>query len=190
MTSLLFRGGNCNFTLVGGLATAFGVPAFDLDLTGPTITSDVASMVSGALQAGIDKTVWVGYYDLSLATIDVGGALASLGVPAATIATILGYLNQVNIPPVLALVRNPVDQRTVQGRADRLNDHICAGVAAGIASANLLQPGITGTATCTRRNDAGINAATDIQNTAPGGSPHPSTAGHVKPATMVITKLR
>jgi hypothetical protein len=192
LTSLLQLGGTCNFSIPRVVNQTFTVPLFDIATSGPVITADVSTMVAAGLVAGIDKIVWVGYYDMSLATIDIGGALAGLGVPPATITAILAALRQVGIQPIVPFVSGGGARGiVVQGYLDKLDDAICQGVGVGALRAQLaLAPiPVPGTASCSRWRDAGFTAATDMQNTAPGGSPHPSTAGHAKLTKMVIGLL-
>jgi hypothetical protein len=192
LTGLLQRGGTCNFSIPRVVNRTFTVPLFNIATSGPVITADITTMVSGGLVAGISKIVWVGYYDMSLATINISGALAGLGVPAATITAILRVLAQAGIGQIVPFVSGGGARGlVVQGYLDQLDDAICKGVGLGALSAQLLIAPIPvpGTASCTRWKDAGFTAATDMQDTAPGGSPHPSTAGHAKLAKMVIGLL-
>jgi hypothetical protein len=182
---LLARGGKClvdfNVPPIGpGQLPIVIVPAFNLPAVAPGITADVSAMVSGAVAAKIDKIIWVGYYDISPATIDVIGAIKAWGINPAVADWLIPRLGGWGIPTMFPIARDLMVRSTLQANLTALNNAICQGVTAGSVGAP------AGVATCTRFPSAGFTAAGDIQNTVMGGMPHPSGAGHSKLATMVL----
>ena len=183
---LLARGGTCSFTwsvgVVGG-SKLITVPVFDLPTTGPGITADVATMVRGAVTAGIDKVTWVGYYDISSATINIPAAIRAWGYNTALVDTIVPWLGSWGIPTMFPLSRSATQTATLHANQTDLNTAICAGVAFGAAAAR------PGTVQCTTWQAPGFAAAADIQSTVIGGMPHPSAAGHAKLKAMLIPRV-
>ncbi len=184
---LLARGGSCVFKWdlglgVGGTMT-ITVPAFDLPTTGPGITADVATMVRGAVAAGIDMITWVGYYDIAPATINISAALTAWGFPRTLVNWILPKLRSWGVPTMFPLARNAVQTAILHSNQTDLNTAICAGVTAGAAAAP------AGTVQCTTWQAPGFAAAADIQSTVIGGMPHPSAAGHAKLKNMLIPRV-
>ena len=183
---LLSKGGTCSFTWSVGL---FGgtilktVAAFDLPITGPGITTDVATMVRGAVAAGIDKVTWVGYYDISSATIDTAAAIRAFGYDTALVDAIVPWLGSWGIPAKFPLSRSATQTATLRANQTDLNTAICAGVAFGAFAAP------AGTVQCTTWQAPGFAAAADIQSTVIGGMPHPSAAGHAKLKAMLIPRV-
>jgi hypothetical protein len=183
---LLSRGGTCSLTWSIGVnsgTVAITVPPFDLPATGPGITADVAAMVGAAVAARIDKVTWVGYYDISPATINVPAALSAWGLNRTLVNWMVPRLGSWGIPTMFPLSRNATQTATLQANQTALNTAICNGVTAGGAGAP------AGTVQCTTWQAAGFNAATDIQTTVVGGMPHPSAAGHAKLKAMLIPRV-
>jgi hypothetical protein len=131
----------------------------------------------------VKQIVWVGYFDMSYAQVDPKRLLADYGVPD-------GWIPNLRKVPFF---ETPGAQAEVRTHLTNLVDWICAGVAQGKlqADAKALVAGKPkpGPADCLGWKDAGFTSPDDIQDTAPGGSPHPSEAGHKKIAAAVQKKL-
>jgi hypothetical protein len=182
---LLANGGTCRYSGVGGIAGTklVTVPAFNLPTTGPGITADISAMVGAAVAAKIDKITWVGYYDISPATIDIAAAL-SMWAPTPALGTwFQSQWAAFGLPASFPLSRNATQTATFQRDETDLSTAICKGVAAGAAGAP------AGTASCTTWQTPGFAASTDIQSTVVGGMPHPSAAGHAKLTALLIPRV-
>jgi hypothetical protein len=149
-----------------------GVPRYDGPAQLPTIRADATTTVNKLLAAGADKIVWMLYYDMTLANVDVAN-FAWTYVRANAPAWVVGYLppriGALNVPLI-----DPVWVVAVRGLITALNNAIIAGLPANAKVGNV--PGA-------------LTVAGDIQNTAIGGSPHPSAAGHTKMANALSAKF-
>lgn len=184
LDQLLARGGSCTFSFPFAGSTTVNVPAFDLPTTGPGITADVSAMVAGAVAAKLDRIIWVGYYDISPAVVEVPGmiraTLTARGWNATMIELLINRLARSGFPATFPISRNAAQTTTLRTNLTALNTAICSGVAAGQRGAP------AGAVTCTTWPMAGFSVPGDIQRTVKGGMPHPSSAGHGKLATMVL----
>jgi hypothetical protein len=183
---LLSRGGTCSLTWSVGLTSGsmlITVPVFNLPTTGPGITADIAAMVGAAVAARIDKITWVGYYDISPATINVRAALTAWGFNPTLVNWMMPRLGAWGVPTMFPLARNATQTATLHTNQTDLNTAICAGVAFGAFAAP------AGTVQCTTWQAPGFAAAADIQSTVIGGMPHPSAAGHAKLKNMLIPRV-
>lgn len=145
-----------------------GVPAYDGPLQAPGITADVTAVVNRVLAAGADKVVWMLYYDINPATVDI----ANLGL----------WHARANAPQwvvdLLPVQINPNNQGLVDplwvGAVRNLVNALNAAITAGIPNNARV-----------RAQPAPALMAADIQRTAIGGSPHPSAAGQTKLANTL-----
>jgi hypothetical protein len=140
-------------------------------------------MVKAGLLAGVKQIVWVGYYDMSYAQVDPKRLLLDYGLDEKFVP------NLRKVP----FFETPGAQNEVRKYLDVLTDWICSAVAVGKAQADLQakvdgKP-VPGPADCIGWKDAGFKGPDDMQDTAPGGSPHPSEAGQKKLAAAVQKKL-
>ncbi len=169
MANIVPNGGTCISTS-RGLGTIYRnvVPAFSADYA--VIGANAQHIVHQALTAGADRVVWMLYYDLNPALIDIRHVVADrlnrerFGNRFFDI-TRLGVMSIVD--PVWA-----GEARRIQGD---LNGAIVRSLAQNLpanlwAKVRLVTPHL-GTA--------------DIQQTAIGGSPHPSDAGHTKMSKLL-----
>lgn len=181
---LLSRGGSCTFSFPKLGATTVVVPAFNLRTVGATITSDVSAMVSTAVAAKIDQIVWVGYYDVSPAVIDMVGLVREIGASKGWNPTLvelaINTFRGAGVPTAFPISRSATQTATLRRNLTDLNTAICAGVQSGSANA------AAGSVTCTTWPMPAFKVPGDIQSTVKGGMPHPSRAGHGKLANMLI----
>ena len=175
---IVANGGNCTLQVFNPLnrrRDAFfriGVPRYDGPLKLPTVTLDVTTTVNNLLAAGADKIVWMLYYDITLANVDIanfGYTYVRGGAPAWVRALLPPRVRALNV----ALI-DPVQVVAVRGVMTALNNAVIAGIPINAKVAT--QAGV-------------LTVAADIQNTAIGGSPHPSAAGHTKMATALAAKF-
>jgi hypothetical protein len=137
------------------------------------ITADVGRVMNTIIAAGADKIVWMLYYDLAPANVDI----ANFGLKHAR-ARVPGWV--ADLMPVQIAANNqplidPMWVGAVRGLIANLNAAITAGVPANPRVRAAPAPGFL---------------AVDIQNTAIGGSPHPSAAGHTKLANTLAATYR
>jgi hypothetical protein len=145
-----------------------GVPAYNGPANYPAITADVTTTVNTLLNAGADKVVWMQYYDITPAQIDIGNfSWRYVRVNAPN--WVAGLMPPVG-PAVLVSLIDPLHVVAARKITTDLNIAIAAGMP-NSPKAALGPPAIT--------------VAADIQNTALGGSPHPSAAGHAKMANAL-----
>lgn len=149
------------------------VPAYDGPARAAGITRDTTAIVNTMLAAGADKIVWMLYYDINPANIDLanfGHTLIRDTAPA-RIAALL--------PPRVAPTPQPLVDPMWVGAVRALINNLNAAIVAGIpANAKV------------RAQPAPVFGAADIQDTALGGSPHPSAAGHTKLANALLAAYR
>lgn len=180
--NIINQGGACYATVkTGGWFpqtwwTRVGVPAYD----GPgspapsalskQIGPDAAAIVNAVLGAGADKVVWMLYYDLTPANIDVanlGLAAAKAKMPAWAVkllpANVNAFLVSLIDPALTGQVRTLVTNLNTT-----IKNAIPANAKVAVQAAPALLPG-------------------DIQNTGIGGSPHPNDNGHTKLANTLNT---
>ncbi len=199
MADLLLRGGTCTLWTqpFSGVYSprvlptvkygTFGVRKFDLAEVAPGISGRVAYMVRNALAQGVDKIVWVGYYDMAMAQMDKAGALANLSyglteggflptVRDSILAAISAYL-----PSEIPMFNTQALRNAVHDTLTQLDKAICDGVKNGAAG--------NPAATCLDWTAPGFSTALQTQATAMGGSPHPSDAGHKAIGAAVVKAL-
>jgi hypothetical protein len=181
MQALLSTGGTCALQVAKFRPIRFQVPKFNIATSGPTIAANVATMVQGGLQAGIKKIIWVGYYDMSWAKVDIRGLLQAM-IPSETVVNFI--MSRAGLPETMSIFSNRATP-VVQGFLSQLDGKICEGVDAGVKAAG----NVGGTAACTNWQWANFNSPDDMQTTVVGGMPHPSLQGMAKLATMVMQML-
>ncbi|MBB5868901.1 hypothetical protein F4553_002280 [Allocatelliglobosispora scoriae] len=180
--NIIAKGGACyaRVDFAGQLWwTRVGVPAYDgpgsaaVSPLAAAIGPDVTAIVNAVLAKGADKVVWMPYYDISPANIDV----ANLGLAAAKAklpAWAAGWLPATVAAFDMSLI-DPLWVGDVRKLVKDLNDVITlampANAKAAMAKAAVLLPG-------------------DIQNTGIGGSPHPNAKGQQKLATCLDTAFK
>lgn len=136
----------------------------------PTITSDVNFITNTLLAAGADKFVWMLYYDITPAQLDVGNfgwtlmrgispAWALSYIPPTTTAWLWPLLDPLWVPAVKTLISD-------------INFAIWSGLPYDDRAMVAFPPTFT---------------AADMQVTAAGGSPHPSPAGQDKLAATLAS---
>jgi hypothetical protein len=178
--NIITKGGACYATVkLGGPFpqtwwTRVAVPAYD----GPgspapsalsnQIGPDATAIVNAVLGAGADKVVWMLYYDISPADIDV----ANLGLAAAK-AKMPAWVTR-NLPATVTAfpvsLIDPALIGQVKTLVANLNKAISGAIAANPKVAVQAAPALT---------------VGDIQNTGIGGSPHPNDSGHTKLSTTL-----
>jgi hypothetical protein len=146
-----------------------GVPGYNGPANYKAITADVTTVVNALLAAGADKIVWMQYYDITPAQIDVGNFSWTYlrGIAPGWVA---GLMPPRVGPAVIIPLVDPVHVVAVKKMTADLNAAVVAGVPANPKVA--VGPAV-------------VTLAADIQNTALGGSPHPSAAGHTKMAAAL-----
>ncbi|MFI6240399.1 hypothetical protein ACIBEF_11025 [Micromonospora sp. NPDC050795] len=157
-------GGGCNFWLDLPAGEDYyiniGVPRYDGPAQYAGVTADATTIVNSLLGAGADKVVWMLYYDITPANIDVGqyawAKLKSL-LPTATHS----YLPAAPVSTLQPLI-DPLWVGSVRGVISDLNWAIQLGVPFDPAVRVAMPPPFT---------------PGDLQITAEGGSPHPSPSG-------------
>jgi hypothetical protein len=133
-----------------------------------SIGPDAATIVNTVLNAGADKVVWMLYYDITPANIDV----ANLGLAAAQAkfpAWAAQFLPAAVAPLNISLI-DPLYAADVRTLVNNLNATIQAAIPADPRVLVQVPPALTGN---------------DIQNTGIGGSPHPNASGHGKLANTL-----
>lgn len=145
-----------------------GVPKYDGPAQYPGITADATAIVNTMLAAGADKIVWMLYYDINPASID----LANLGwryLRTNAPDWVAGL-----IPPVVNPNRQPLIDPLWVGAVRTLINDLNKAITAGIPINGKVRAAV-----------APIMLGADIQDTAVGGAPHPSAAGQTKLATTL-----
>ncbi|MDG4808938.1 hypothetical protein O7634_19500 [Micromonospora sp. WMMD1120] len=161
---IVTNGGGCNFWLDLPVGEDYyiniGVPRYDGPAQYSTITAHATRIVNALLTAGADKVVWMLYYDITPANVDVGqyawAKLKSLLPPSTH-----SYLPAAPVSTLQPLI-DPLWVGTVRGVIGDLNRAIQLGVPFHESVRVALPPPFT---------------PGDIQITAEGGSPHPSPSG-------------
>jgi hypothetical protein len=145
-----------------------GVPRYDGPAQAAAITAGVTATVNAIMAAGADKFVWMLYYNINPANIDIGN-FAWTYLRSIAPAWVVGYLPPAATPALVALI-DPMWVGAVTGLINAMNAAIVAGIPAN--------PKV-------RAQPAPAFVAGDIQVTAIGGSPHPSPAGQTKLANTL-----
>ncbi|WP_157545482.1 hypothetical protein [Hamadaea tsunoensis] len=145
-----------------------GVPRYDGPAQYPTITADAGTIVQTMLNAGADKVVWMLYYDINPANIDIGN-FGWYYVRAYSPGWVVGLMPPTVTPTLQPLV-DPAWVGAVRTVTTDLNNAILAGIPANPKVLAQTPP---------------LFAAADIQTTALGGCPHPSASGHDKLAARL-----
>ena len=132
------------------------------------IGPDAAAIVNAVLAAGADKVVWLLYYDITPANIDV----ANLGLATAQAkfpAWAAKFLPATVTPFNVSLI-DPLYAGDVRTLVTNLNTTIQNAIPVNAKVTALIPPALT---------------ANDLQNTGLGGSPHPNASGHTKLANAL-----
>jgi hypothetical protein len=175
---IVTNGGNCVlqvFNPFNRRRDAFfriAVPRYNGPAQLPVVTADVTTTVNKLLGAGADKIVWMLYYDITLANVDIGNFGYTWLRGKAP-----GFVRNLMPPRGRALnvaLIDPGQAVAVRGLITALNNAIIAGIPANAKVAT--QAGV-------------LAVVADIQNTAIGGSPHPSAAGHTKMSNALAAKF-
>jgi len=178
--NIIDKGGECYSAIkVFGRTWAYriAVPAYD----GPgspapsprsaRIKKDVGDAVQAMLNAGADKIVWMLYYDINLAQVD----LSNLGYAAAR-SYLPNWISQW-LPGSVAAYHVPIVEADFAGQVRKMTTDLDNEIKAGLP-ANAKVKAMT--------PPANFGAA-DIQDTAIGGCPHPNDSGHKKLADLLKT---
>jgi hypothetical protein len=173
---LLREGGSCRFvkkSTFGSILmdSTFTVALFNIGGVKNQITGNVKTAVEAGIAAKIDRIVWLGYYDISKAEIDVAAAAPVFGLTAAEATRYLGAR--------FKLARTSAQAQTLRDQQTALNKAICDGVTA----AKRANP--TASVMCTKWTDPNFTGSGDIQDTVKGGMPHPSEGGQRKLAEVI-----
>lgn len=150
-----------------------GVPRYDGPIQVPGITADVTRVLNTMIAAGADKMVWMLYYDINPANVDIanfGLKNARANSPQWVVDLLPVQINANNQPLV-----DPLWVGAVRNLVNALNAAIVAGVPNNARVRAQPAPGFV---------------AADIQNTAIGGSPHPSVAGQTKLSNTLNAAFR
>lgn len=174
---IIKKGGSCITTVKAfgfTWATRIEVPAYD----GPgsaapsalarRIKGDVASAIKTVLDAGADKVVWLLYYDLNQAKVDI----ANLALAAAK-SQFPDWLNR-RLPNSVATFNVPIIDSDFAADVTKMTTDLDNEIIAGVPNNAKVK---------TMTAPAFVPA--DIQNTAIGGCPHPSDSGHTKLADQL-----
>ncbi|MBB5867319.1 hypothetical protein F4553_000698 [Allocatelliglobosispora scoriae] len=145
-----------------------GVPRYDGPAQAAGITAGVRATVAAILAAGADKFVWMLYYNINPANIDIGNFAWTM-VRAYAPAWIVAFLPPAATPLLVPLI-DPMWVGAVTALINAMNAAIIAGIPANAK---------------VRAQAAPAFVAADIQVTAIGGSPHPSAAGQTKLANTL-----
>ncbi|MEW2444741.1 hypothetical protein [Micromonospora marina] len=166
--SKVIFGGACHGKVVGDVTGIqyihhrIDVPVWDGPALYDDIKTDVEDIVGDVLDAGADKVVWMGYYDISPARFDVGRLAEQYRVNLAE--KLNGWLPG-QIP---SMERDLIDDQgwktTVGQWTNEINVVIRAGLPANNAKVRFAPPPAL--------------RVTELQKTAFGGSPHPNDPGH------------
>jgi len=149
------------------------VPRYDGPAQAAAITADATRIVNTMLAAGADKIVWMLYYDINPANIDI----ANTGwqhVRANAPGWIVGLLPP-RINPNLQSLVDPMWVGSVRGLINDLNTAVRNGIP--------VNPKV-------RAQAPPFFVPGDIQTTTIGGSPHPSAQGHTKLANTLDATYR
>jgi hypothetical protein len=132
------------------------------------IGPDVTAIVNAVLGNGADKVVWMLYYDINPANLDV----ASVGLAAgkAKMPAWVSKFLPATVKPFTVSLIDPLFVPQVRTLVTDLNTTIKDAIAAN-AKVSVQTPPIL--------------LAGDFQDTALGGSPHPSDKGHTKLANTL-----
>ena len=170
---VLTYGGDCTLKLYNPLnydemvPFRIGLTAYDGDGHYKTITNNVAQTVKTVLAAGADKSVWMAYYDISPANVDVMTFIITAAREVIAGNKKYAWLNN-HLPakwkPIEWDLIDPLFHNTVRAHTKDLNAAIKRGLPANNPKVVWSPP-------------TALTAA-GIQNTMVGGSPHPSDAGH------------
>jgi streptogramin lyase len=176
-------GGTCTLTVAypGGTATwtqkvpayngLAGIPCSQPPPGGPElacINADATTIVNKELAAGADKVVWMQYYDMTLANVDVGDLLWAYLRSVGYFAGVL----PAQPPRYLVPLLDPLWQPAAKSFINQLNVAIFNGInSAGSPKVKMGYPGIVD--------------STNIQATGIGGSPHPNSAGQLNMALLL-----
>lgn len=144
------------------------IPPYNGAAALPRISADVNTIVNTLLAAGADKLVWMLYYDITPAQVDVGNfgwtLLRSVAPEWAK-----GYIPPTTTPWMWTLL-DPLWVPAVKALQSDINFAIWWGMPSDQRAMVAFPPTFT---------------AADMQVTAGGGSPHPSPAGHAKLAATL-----
>jgi len=173
---IVTNGGSCRMRIRGIFNDYFferiGVPRYDGPAQHAAITADVTAILRTVTAAGADKMVWMLYYDLTPGNIDISN-FGLMFVRDTAPAWVVGLL-PARVAPAAVPIIDPMWVASVRGLITALNNAIIAGVtAAATPPVGPPDPRIVSRA-------APAFAAADIQDTAIGGCPHPSAAGHTR----------
>ncbi|MEV0001631.1 hypothetical protein AB0H28_04995 [Micromonospora sp. NPDC050980] len=166
--SKIIQGGACHGKVVGDVTGIqyihhrIDVPVWDGPALYNQIKTDVEDIVDDVLDAGADKVVWMGYYDISPARFDVGRLAEQYRVNLAQ--KLNGWLPGQIPSQERDLIDDPGWKATVAAWTNELNVVIRAGLPANHPKVRFAPPPALG--------------VTDLQKTAFGGSPHPNESGH------------
>jgi hypothetical protein len=134
------------------------------------VTTDANIIGNWLLSAGADKVVWMLYYDITPANIDIANAAWTF-LRAFLGPNIASYLPP-QVGPVMEPLVDPMFVGTVRRMIDDINFAIWWGAPADPKLMVAFPPPFT---------------SADIQFTAAGGSPHPSAAGQDKLAATLAS---
>jgi streptogramin lyase len=136
------------------------------------VNADATTIVNKELTAGADKVVWMQYYDMTLANVDVGPLLWAYLKSVGYFAGVL----PAQPPRYLVPLLDPIWQSAAKNFIDQLNVAIFNGLnSAASPKVKMGYPAII--------------SSRDIQATGIGGSPHPDEAGQQNMAIQLRTVL-
>jgi len=170
---IIKNGGSCIITVKAlgfqAWATRIEVPKYNGPGSNPEdplsqrIQGDVTAAINEVLNKGADKVVWLLYYDLTQARVDI----SNFGLAAAK-TVFPDWLNR-RLPDSVASLNVPIIDSAFAADVAKLTTDLDNRIKAGIpANAKV------------KAMDAPAFAPGDIQNTAIGGCPHPNDSGHTK----------
>lgn len=172
--SAVINGGSCQLRVKGDvtgiryLHARIPIPVYDGPIHFQDIQNDVNAIATQMLDAGADKVVWMGYYDISPARWDVGLFGETF---RQQISQRLNGLLPGQVPSQERdLIDDPGWKTTVQQWTQQLNTTIRA----ALPNNATFQP-------------APALTANDIQKTALGGCPHPNDPGQTKLSQALAT---
>ncbi len=173
------KGGSCEYTttdLFGRKTTeTVKIDPFNGAAKYATINKNVTKISDMMLAAGANRVVWMQYYDLRLARIDINAAvnavLKSTGAGAAKTNVVNGWLKK--LAPIQSLI--PIE---MQPAAIQFENNLNNAIFTALPRSRLV-----------RMEPQALTVPEDIQNTVTGGTPHPSAAGQQKMAKMLATVL-
>ncbi|MFC7550757.1 hypothetical protein [Plantactinospora sp. GCM10030261] len=163
----VIQGGSCHLRIEGDITDIdyfhkkIEIPVYNGPSHYNAITERVSDIIDEMLDAGADKVVWMGYYDISPAQIDLGafGETYRQKVSKTLQDMLPGHI-PLNKRPLLD---DPGWQQTVGAWTTAMNQAIWQGVPN--------HPKV-------RFANAPVLGTGDIQQTAFGGCPHPNEPGH------------